>query len=144
MMTDQTSDRTPAPTAALERIRDDVEARDLGPVDAISILDEVDALWFLLDYDAPAITASLLAWVEFIDVVDATAGMYHHEDEFLRLNVRGLVGDWPVVITLPAHYRTQPARAALIEQHISDRDPAALTTHLVEQDLALAAYREGR
>ena len=135
MRPEHTNDRSPAPSAALERIRADFEARELGPIDAISVLEEVGALWFVLDYDEPAITASLLGWIEFLDVVDATAGTYHHADEFLRLNVRGRLADWPVVITLPAHYRTQPARAALIEQHISDRDPELLATQLAEQDL---------
>ena len=142
MTIDPTGDRTPAVSDALERIRDDVEARELGPVDQIEILDEVDALWFLLDYDEPAITASLLGWVEWIDVVDATAGRYSEHDVFLRLNVRGLVGDWPVVITLPAHYGTQPERVALIQQQISDRDPVLLVTHLLEQDIA-ATYSKG-
>lgn len=115
-----------------DALRASLERAGLGPIAAVHELD-VGAVQVELAETAPMTT--IWNWTDFIDVIDARAGQYDANDEYVRLHLRGSrPGVGPVVVTQPLHTTHRARQAQAAWEGVSDYDASDLIEALSEME----------
>lgn len=107
---------------------------ELGPARSITELGE-GVLQVELDPTSPHKAATLACWLDYMALVDMTAGQYHARDPELRLNVRGHLPNGVVlVVTLAFHRHRESTQADLIRTQIQRQQIRKLVDRLAALD----------